>query len=320
MKQPSFFLVGAPKCGTTALCKYLNQHPEIFISQPKELYYFDADFKTKKYANSLDEYLAKFAAGDGKICGEGSTTYLYSKVAAKNIYRFNPEAKIIVMLRNPLTVMHSFHSQLLFNGSSETVQDFAIAIELEAERKLGHHIPKRCQTPELLLYREVVRFAEQIERYFTVFGKEQVKIVIFDDFQAETATVYREILEFVGADSTFETSFVRINANKKARSSVLQSLLKYPPAKLLQLGKYLLPVPQSWRRRALEQAKARLTQLNTQTVSRSPIDRQLRQRLVKDLQLDIQKLECLLGRDLSAWYSEEGATTSDLESDIHHGA
>ena len=303
MTKPSFFLVGAPKCGTTALCKYLAQHPDVYISTPKEVYYFDTDFRTKRYAKSLSEYLAYFEAGTGKVCGEGTTSYLYSKDAAKNIYDFNPDAKIVIMLRDPVTVMHSFHSQLLFNGSSETVQAFSTAVELEAERKQGRSIPKRCETPEMLLYREVVSFSKQVKRYFDVFGRERVKVILFKDFKKDTAAAYREVLDFIGADPTFETSFIRINSNKKARSPFLQTLLKYPPAKVLEMGKYLLPVPQAWRRGLLEKVKASLKQMNTQKVTREPIDTELRERLRLELKPDIQALESLIDRDLSDWYA-----------------
>ncbi len=304
MVQPSFFLVGAPKCGTTALCKYLDQHPDVFISQPKELNYFDTDFKTKQRVSDFSDYLSKFAEAKDKICGEGSTSYLYSKAAAENIHRFNPGAKIIIMLRSPVVAMQSFHSQLLFNGSSEDVQDFASAIALEPERKLGKSIPQRCAVPEMLLYSEVVSFSEQVQRYLDLFGTEQVKIVLFKDFKKQTATIFQEVLEFIGADPTFETSFVKINSNKQARSPFLQSLLKYPPKRLLELGKYLLPVPQAWRRRILEAVKGGLKDLNTQKTSRPPIDTSLQRKLTAELKPEIQRLEHLIDRDLSAWYQE----------------
>lgn len=302
MTQPSFFLVGAPKCGTTALCKYLAQHPEVYISSPKELNYFDTDFNTKQHASSLAQYLNYFSEGSDKLCGEGSTSYLYSKAAAKNIADVNPNAKIIIMLRHPVTVMRSFHSQLLFNGSSETVQDFSEALALESERKLGRNIPKRCNVPEMLLYREVVKFSEHVKRYLDVFGKEQVKIILFKDFRQETASIYSETLKFIGADPSFETDFTRVNSNKKARSPLLQSLIKYPPASVLEVGKYLLPMPQSWRRGALEKVKDSLKKANTQTVSRPPIDAALKERLTVELFSDVQALEKLIDRDLSDWY------------------
>lgn len=302
MAHPSFFIVGAPKCGTTALCKYLSQHPDVFLSTPKELNYFDTDFQTKKSAHSLAEYLEKFAEGEGRVCGEGSTSYLYSKEAAENIYHFNPDAKIIIMLRDPVMVMQSFHSQLLFNGSSETVQDFAAAIALEPQRKQGQQMPQRCTVPEMLLYREVVSFADQVARYLDRFGEAQVKVIVFDEFKQNTAAVYRDVLAFIGADPSFTTEFSRINSNKKARSSWLQTLLKYPPASVLEIGKYFLPVPRSWRRYVLEKVKATLKQLNTQRVSRPPISEQLKQQLTAEFVPEVKKLEALIDKDLSAWY------------------
>ncbi len=304
MVQPSFFLVGAPKCGTTAFCTYLDQHSDVFISKPKELNYFDTDLKTKQRVSGLSEYLSKFSEGKDKICAEGSTSYLYSKVAAENIYRFNPDAKIIIMLRDPIVVMQSFHSQLLFNGSSENVQDFATAIALEPERKLGRHIPQRCIVPEMLLYREVVSFSNQVQRYLDRFGSQQVKVIVFEDFKEKTATVYRETLEFIGADPTFEASFVRINSNKKARNTFVQSLVKYPPKNVLEFGKYLLPIPRSWRRYMLEKAKQGLKNLNTQKTSRPPVDAALKKQLKAELKSEIQQLEGLIDRDLNAWYRE----------------
>lgn len=301
MLGPSFFLVGAPKCGTTALCKYLNRHPEVFIPQLKELHYFDTDLKTKNKATSLSDYLDLFAEGQGKICGEGSPTYLYSKTAAQEIYTFNPDAKIVIMLRNPVDMMYSFHSQHLFNGSSETVPDFETAINLEAERKQGSNIPERCVEPQILFYRDFARYANQVERYFQTFGSENVKIILFRDFKQTTADIFRETLEFIGADATFTTDFAAKNSNKKVRNTFLQRLVKYPPSNLLAAGKYLLPIPQSARRALLEGFKLKMKRLNTQKAPRPPLKPELRDRLLQELKPDIQRLAALLDQDLSHW-------------------
>jgi len=95
LKQPSFFIVGAPKSGTTALCKYLNRHPQIFIPAEKELRYFNSNDPVF----TLEKYLNFFRDGQEMICGEGTPLYLMSETAAARIYEFNPEAKIIIMLR-----------------------------------------------------------------------------------------------------------------------------------------------------------------------------------------------------------------------------
>lgn len=301
MSQPSFFIVGAPKCGTTALCKYLNRHPDIFIPQLKELHYFDTDLRTKKKANSLQAYRSLFAEGAGKLCGEGSPTYLYSKKAAKGIHDFNPDAKIIIMLREPAEMMYSFHSQHLFNGSSETVQDFEEALNLESERKQGRKIPARCVEPQILFYRDFASYFDQVKRYLDTFGSNNVKVILFEDFTQQTSKVFQEILEFLGIDPSFETDFAVKNSNKKVRNRFLQTLIKYPPSRVLSFGKYLIPLPQSARRSLLESIKNRVRKFNTQQVSRSPLTPHLKQRLRKEFEPEIMKLATLIQRDLSHW-------------------
>ena len=101
------------------------------------------------------------------------------------------------MLREPVEMMYSFHSQHLFNGSSETVQDFETAMNLESERKQGREIPARCVEPQILFYREFARYVDQVERYLNVFGKENVHIILFKDFTQNTAAVFRETLAFI---------------------------------------------------------------------------------------------------------------------------
>lgn len=305
MTQPSFFIVGAPKCGTTALSKYLNCHPDIFIPDLKELYFFDKDLKTPERAKSLEHYLRLFEDGKDKVCGEGTTTYLYSKQAAQEIYDFNPEAKIIIMLREPVEMMYSFHSQLLFNGSSETIDDFKQAIALEPARKEGHYIPARCYEPRLLFYRDMAKFSDQVNRYLDVFGAENVKVFLFREFIDNTAIAFREILEFIGVDPTFEMEFMRINSNKKVRNKAIQTLVKYPPNRLLELGKYLIPLPQAQRRQILEWTKSQIGRANTQKANRPQLEPEYRAQLLQELVPDIQKLAQLINRDLSHWYASE---------------
>lgn len=304
MLQPSFFIVGAPKCGTTAFCKYLDRHPDVFIPKLKELHYFDTDLKSKNKVNSLQGYLDLFAEGKNKICGEGSPTYLYSKAAAQAIYEFNPKAKIIIMLREPVEMMYSFHSQHLFNGSSETVQDFGAAIDLESTRKQGQKIPDRCVEPQILFYRDFARYADQVERFFNIFGKDNVKIILFKDFTRNTATIFQETLDFIGADPAFETDFIAKNSNRKIRNTWLQTLIKYPPSQVLEMGKYLLPIPQSMRRALLEGAKAKLKKLNTQKAPRKPLEPELRYRLMRELEPDTRRLAELINRDLNHWLQD----------------
>ena len=134
MKKPDFFIVGAPKCGTTALAEYLRQHPDVFFSDPKEPCYFCNDFPRKRYVESESDYTALFRkAKSGSILGEGSVWYLYSECAIENIYQFNPNAKIIAMIRNPVDLVYSLHSQLVYSGE-ETISDFEEAWDIQYKR------------------------------------------------------------------------------------------------------------------------------------------------------------------------------------------
>jgi len=208
------------------------------------------------------------------------------------------------MLRDPVSMMYSFHAQHLFNGSSENIQDFETALNLESKRKLGQNIPKKCHEPQILYYREFASYTDQVQRYLETFRKEQVKVILFEDFTQKTEDVFQDILQFIGAEPEFRTELLPINSNKKVRSTLLQSLIKYPPSKVLEIGKYLIPIPQSWRRSALENLKAFLKKLNTQKTPRPPLNSQLRERLTREFEPEIKRLEKLICRDLSTWYSK----------------
>jgi hypothetical protein len=136
-RRPDFFIVGAFKSGTTALYEYLRQHPQVFMPFHKEPLFFGDDL-TRRYGRmTLDHYLSLFKeAGEGQRVGEASAWYLYSQCAANEIRGFSADAQIIVMLRNPVDVMHAQHSQLLFNAA-EDIPDFGAALEAEPSRRNG---------------------------------------------------------------------------------------------------------------------------------------------------------------------------------------
>lgn len=299
LKQPSFFIVGAPKSGTTALCKYLSRHPQIFIPAEKELRYFNSNDPVF----TLEKYLNFFRDGQKMICGEGTPSYLRSETAAARIYEFNPEAKIIIMLREPVALLYSFHAQLLWDGSSEDETDFLKALNLENERRAGRCIPEKCSNVEKLFYRNVVQFTAQIKRYLRYFDKSKIHIIIFDDFVNKTDESYREVLRFLEVEYSFTTTFNSTNSRKKVRSYFLQDLYKRPPAKLLEIGKYFIPLPQEQRRELLKKIQDYLKKTNKQVLSKDekklPID--IHKALQQEFIPEIQQLSQLIDRDLSHW-------------------
>jgi hypothetical protein len=300
VKKPNFFIVGAPKCGTTAMNEYLKQHPEIFIPEKKELHFFGTDLKFYTPGPTEEKYLSYFSSvTTEKRVGEATVWYLYSKQAASEIKKYCPSARIIIMLRNPVHMLHSLHSQFLFEGY-ENIMEFKCALDAEANRKRGLCIPdsarlkNRFFCKELLFYREVAKYEQQVRRYLDVFGRENVHVIIFDDFESDTAGVYRETCRFLGVTEAFQSTLKVANPNRRIRNMTLHEFLRYPPNVVRWVGK-LTP---SQLRRGLRQS---LWNFNIQHKPRPLMDPRLKRLLQAEFALDVERLSTLLDRDLTHW-------------------
>jgi predicted DNA-binding protein len=294
MKRPNFFIVGAPRCGTTAMYQYLKKHPEIFMPDEwKEPYFFGSDLSFRKPRMTREQYLSLFSrVRDEKRIGEASVLYLYSKHAAKEIKEFCPESSIIIMLRNPVDMIYSWHSELLYEGS-ENIEDFASALDAMEDRKRGLRIPTKTNLIDCLYYLDIPRYTEQVQRYLDNFGRENVHIIIFDDFQRDTAGVYKETLDFLRVNPHFSTDLKAVNPNKALRVKALRRLVKSRRAPLWLRVTVPRPV-RSWLLRSL-------SRLNTRYSPRPPIAPELRMRLQVEFTPEIERLSELLGRDLTHW-------------------
>jgi Sulfotransferase family len=281
---PNLFIVGAPKCGTTAMWSYLGQHPDIFVAG-KEYHFFGSDLAYRnQHRPDSERYLGYFAqATDQRYLLDASIGYMTSKRAAAEIVSYSPDSRIIAILRNPIDMMHSLHSELLFQGD-EDVTDFAEALALEGSRKEGANIPAGCQSIWALFYREVAH------------------VVVFDDFKADLHASYRGVLEFLDIDPTFQPDFPVVNANKVARSALMVKVLRSPPPVVRRLGR--MAVRNQGVRRTIG---ARLQTLNAGRQPREPIDTDLRQSLQVEFRSEVAALSALLGRDVSGWCSPDGA-------------
>jgi hypothetical protein len=296
MRKPDFYIVGAPKSGTTALYAYLRQHPQVFMPDFKEPHHFgsDLDFRDQRRP-TREAYLALFAAARAdQVVGEASVFYLLSERAAREIHEFRPDAKIIAMLRNPVDMIHSFHSQRLYNTTEEL--PFAEALAAEADRREGRRLPRNVGLFQGLQYRRLGSYAEQVQRFLDVFGREAVHVLLYDDFRADTARAFRETCAFLAVDPDVEVSFAVVNANKEPRIRWLRDLTWRKPEPLRRLA--LLAVPNA----ALRVRMARtIRKLNRREAQRSALDPALRAQLTKEFAPDVERLEALLGRDLRAW-------------------
>ena len=236
MKRPNFFIVGAPKCGTTALSEYLRGHPRVFVSQPKEPHYFSSDFDYY-YAPGqwrLEHYLRLFDdAGEEHLAvGEASVWYLYSREAAAGIRAFDADARLIVMVRNPVDMVPSLHSQMSYM-LDETEPDAEAAWRLQESRREGVGVPESCRVPEFLQYGDAAKLGEQTRRLLEVVPREQVKIIVFDDLKRDAGAVYAEALAFLDVPDDGRREFAPVNQNKTHRARWLATLTQRPPRPLV---------------------------------------------------------------------------------------
>ncbi|MEM9413929.1 MAG: sulfotransferase [Planctomycetota bacterium] len=219
MPEPNFFIIGAPKCGTTALSDYLRDHPRIFMPVYKEPHFYNTDHPKIRGFKDRDKYLALFdEAGDAyDAVGEASIHYLRSEEAVPNILEHHPDAKFIVMVREPVAFLRSWHNQLLYS-LMENEKDFAKAWALRIERRTGKSIPVSCPHPMLLDYEAAASFGAQVERLLSHVAKEQVLFIRFEDFIADNRKWYLAALDFLGVPDDGKTEFARSNPAHQNRS------------------------------------------------------------------------------------------------------
>jgi hypothetical protein len=297
--KPNFFIVGAPKCGTTALYEYLRPHPNIFMSDVKEPHFFARDFGTYPRVKTLQEYNAIFAQSTDEHLrvGEASVYYLRSSVAIANIREFNPDAKLIAMFRNPVEMVHSFHSQLLYI-SEEIVSDFETAWRLQERRSRGLDLPPAIRSPLLLQYAELGRFGTQTQRLLSLFPSSQVKLILYDDFAASPQRVYDEVIDFLGIPHDNRAEFPRVNENKRARIAWLRHFSRKPPPALREV---YLNIKQALGTEGMNAIKRKVVKLNTVKERRQPLSPEFRAELVETFREEVALLSRLLNRDLSHW-------------------
>jgi hypothetical protein len=305
---PTFFLVGAPRCGTTAMSNYLSRHPQICFCKPKEPHFFSILMQLLDKVDIERDYIQRFyhhKTDDHVACGEGSVSYLYSDQALETILQLNPDAQFIVNVRNPVDMIYSYHARLL-KLVEEDQQDFRVAWNLQAERAQGQRLPKGCYDPELFQYKEVASLGKYVERLFERVGRERVHIVVFDDFIADPLIEYKKVLNYLGVDYDGRTEFPRKGKHETVRFRFLQRLIKRPPKRFTN---FLLAMQQQQKRKQqgkkhwLIRIRKKLMVLNRVRAERKPLDDSMRQVLVEAFSDDIEKLGKLLDRDLSHWIS-----------------
>jgi Sulfotransferase family len=301
---PDFFVVGQPKSGTTALYDMLRAHPQVFMPDSKEPWFFAEELHERTpprpggTPRTLAEYSALFAAArPGQRVGEISPLYLWSKTAAERIHQVRPDALIVAILREPASLLRSLHLEFV-QRHIEVEGDLRRALELEPERRAGRAIPRHTYWPRTLLYSQHVAYVEQLRRYRERFGADRTLVLIYDDFRADNEATVRQVLRFVGADDAAPIASVEANPTVQVRSQRLHELVHAVsvgrgPASRAMKGAVKVLTPRRLRREAL-----RATQQSLLFGEPRAADDQLMRELRRRYAGEVRALGEYLGRDL----------------------
>ena len=231
-------IVGAPKAGTTSLCHYLSEHPQVFMSDPKEVNFFSKeeienqglyynDFKVKNIA----EYEDLFAGVTNEIAvGEGSVSYLFYPKTPQKIKDALPNVKIIILLRDPVS-----------RGFSHYLMDYRLGLVDVPYDEIVYQ--KSNHKNNALYYQQYVElglYYEQVRRYLDIFGIDQVRIFINDDLKEDISKVILSVYDFLDIDQNFMPDLKKqYNVYQKPRNAFVSHLYSAKP--LRRLARTVVP-------------------------------------------------------------------------------
>jgi hypothetical protein len=301
---PNFFIIGAARSGTSSLDRYLSQHPEIYITPRKETHFFARDSLPPRFEGPGDErlnsriirdedqYIQLFTGAPGaKAIGESSAFYLCFPSTAEQIAQAVPDARIIMILREPADRAYSSY-MFLVRDNRETL-GFAESLSQEEERKQKGFEP-------MWWYKELGLYYWQVKHYLEVFGTQRVKVLLYEELFANPEQTLRDVFTFLGVkeDVVIDTS-VRYNVSGVPKSRRLYAPLDhfiYHPSPLEKHIKSLIPLPMriAWASKVIGTATRQV-----------PVDPQVHTPLKAYFAEVVGKLEDLLQRDLGCWHYRE---------------
>jgi hypothetical protein len=304
MRKPNFFIIGAPKCGTTAMSEYLRTHPNVFMSEPKEPSFFSEDVAPSNY-RSYDEYLELFknALPSHSVVAEASTRYIHSRQALSKIREAQPDAKLLAMLRHPIDLVYAFHGEL-FKIGNETEPDFERAWNLQLARAQGRALPpgvRGNRHPHRFQYQWIGCIGSQVKKLFEVFPRNQIHFILFDDFVTNTAFEYRKLLSFLSLPDDGRYEFPPINQAKQYKWPWLGQF------SMRLCGRFSRPLTTLRRKtrfRGTGLIKA-LDRFNAETRPRPPLRPEFRQYLQEQFHDEVLLLQELLGQQLGSWLEDK---------------
>ena len=318
--MPTFLVIGAAKSASTSLHDYLSQHPDIYMSPMKEPNFFAYDGATPLFRyppecmgkggavrarlrnatlrnriESLEQYRRLFAGAAGqRVLGESSVSYLYSKDAPRLIRLHAPEVRLIAILRNPVDRAYSRFLHARREGL-EPLPDFVEALTAEDQRIADGYAP-------VWHYRNRGYYHVQLQRYFRLFDRKRIHIMLYDDFCRDPLAQIQALFRFLEVDPSFVPDMSQhLNVSGKphieARIWLLDDLLNTSnPVKTC--AKRVLPPA------VLKSVHSLIIRCNAKQavpLRYGPLSPALRRQLKNDFRSDILKLQDLIDRNLSGW-------------------
>ncbi len=284
-RGPDFFIVGAPKCGTTSLYRTLRGHPRLYASPRKEPHFFCDVPPPHFHAMDADAYFALFAdAPESSVAYEASTNCIYSAAACGRIRDYSPSSRIVVALRNPADRAYSEYWH--FRRYGLEALSFEECVATDGEREASRR------------YVERGLYARHVERYRKAFGEDRVHVLLLDDLRRDAARPYAEIFRFLGVDADcYVDGAIRHGRGWAPRwrgAGAAYGTLVSSRSPLARVARKAVPRPV--RRVGRRVASALLTAARV-----PPMARDTRALLCDAYAGDISRLESILGRDVSAW-------------------
>ncbi|MEM9515312.1 MAG: hypothetical protein AAGA42_10700 [Actinomycetota bacterium] len=300
--KPNCFIVGAPKCATTALAEYLAKHPSVYLSPQKEPMFWCTDVGAGRHEmrpRNVAEYEALFRHADPakhRVVLEASTGYLRSDVAVVRLLDYASEARMIAMVRDPVEVAHAFHMEQVYVGL-EPERDFERAWRLQDERAAGSSVPEGTSADQLM-YRDVAALGSQLTRLFARVPDGQRMVLLQEDLRTDPDTALGAVLEFLCLTNADDLVLESLHGARVQRFPTVAQFVLHPPAPLarpiraLRLG--LLQHPRI-------PGVAMVKRFARRDQGRDLLRREFEDALRSHFAPEVERLEALLDRDLAHW-------------------
>ncbi len=293
MKLPTFLVVGIEKAGTTSIYQYLNQHPQVYMSPVKETNFLERDWENfqgkpnPKRIDTWEKYSNLFSNVQDEIAiGEVSPNYLFHyKSSSERIIKYVPDVKIIAILRNPVD-----------RAYSDYLMHLRDSINVEKVRSLTEQVQFRADTSFTL---KKGFYYTPVKYYFDTFGKERVKIYLYNDLSENSSAMMQDMYQFIGVNSDFtpDTS-ERQQVAAVPKNQSLNNLMKTKnPVRAAVSSVLKVVMPLEMR----QKLRSSLVNLNSAGKELKPLSSEERQLLIDFYREDILKLQDLIQRDLSSW-------------------